>query len=65
MTQEDKELLLKDLCSRLPYGVKVECKWKTSPPNNTYGMRYTLDSFLLDQIYNRDDVDVPFDEFKP
>lgn len=24
MTQEDKELLLKDLCSRLPYGVEVE-----------------------------------------
>lgn len=23
MTQEDKELLLKDLCGRLPYGVKV------------------------------------------
>lgn len=23
MKQEDKELLLKDLCSRLPYGVKV------------------------------------------
>ena len=23
MTQEDKELLLKDLCSRLPYRVKV------------------------------------------
>ena len=23
MTQEDKELLLKDLCSRLPYGVKI------------------------------------------
>lgn len=23
MTQENKELLLKDLCSRLPYGVKV------------------------------------------
>ena len=23
MTQEDKKLLLKDLCSRLPYGVKV------------------------------------------
>ena len=22
MTQEDKELLLKDLCSRLPYGIK-------------------------------------------
>ena len=24
MTQENKELLLKDLCARLPYGVKVE-----------------------------------------
>lgn len=24
MTQEEKILLLKDLCSRLPYGVKVE-----------------------------------------
>ena len=25
MTREDKELLLKDLCARLPYGVKVRC----------------------------------------
>ena len=25
MTQEQKELLLKDLCARLPYGVKVKC----------------------------------------
>ena len=24
MTQEEKELLLKDLCARLPYGVEVE-----------------------------------------
>lgn len=24
MTQENKEILLKDLCARLPYGVKVE-----------------------------------------
>ena len=24
MTQEDKDLLLKDLCARLPYGVKVK-----------------------------------------
>lgn len=26
MTQEQKELLLKDLCARLPYGVKVHVK---------------------------------------
>ena len=25
MTQENKELLLKDICGRLPYGVKVLC----------------------------------------
>ena len=24
MTQEDKELLIRDLCARLPYGVKVQ-----------------------------------------
>jgi hypothetical protein len=24
MTQEEKELLIKDICSRLPYGVKVQ-----------------------------------------
>lgn len=26
MEQKDKELLLKDLCARLPYGVKVQCE---------------------------------------
>ena len=26
MTQEHKQLLLKDLCARLPYGVKCDCK---------------------------------------
>jgi hypothetical protein len=29
MTQEDKKLLLKDLCARLPYGVKVSFRGKT------------------------------------
>lgn len=28
MTQEDKDLLSKDLCARLPYGVKVNCNDK-------------------------------------
>lgn len=26
MTQEEKDLLLKDLCARLPYGVKGQCE---------------------------------------
>ena len=29
MTQEQKELLLKDLCARLPYGVWIERKLKS------------------------------------
>ena len=28
MTNEEKELLLKDLCARLPYGVKFKTKYK-------------------------------------
>jgi len=30
MTQEDKDLLLRDLCARIPYGVKGECKFDAS-----------------------------------
>lgn len=30
MTQEEKQLLLKELCSRLPYGVKCHFKYGTS-----------------------------------
>lgn len=30
MTQEQKDLLLKDLCARLPYGVKLYCIQGTS-----------------------------------
>ena len=47
MTQEDKELLLKDLCARLPYGVKVQV---TQVPIGlskneilTYNRMYSLD----------------------
>lgn len=28
MTQEDKELLLKDICARLPYGVKIQVSYE-------------------------------------
>jgi len=27
MTREEKQLLFKDICARLPYGVKVHCEW--------------------------------------
>ena len=42
MTQEDKELLLKDLCARLPYGVKV----------NINGRIEVLDSICDDDGYH-------------
>lgn len=52
MTQEDKELLLKDLCGRLSYGVKYECSdiknvWKL----NAILTKRQDDSVFLD-IYN-------------
>ena len=36
MTQEDKELLLKDLCARLPYGVKA-MEHEDEPPFTIVG----------------------------
>lgn len=40
MTQEQKELLLKDLCARLPYGVRGKVKVDTVVPYkyDTYGL---------------------------
>ena len=39
MTQKDKELLLKDLCARLPYGVKLQ---------KTYDTNATVELYLVD-----------------
>ena len=36
MTQEEKSLLLKDLCARLPYGVKVHIKGEYKTPRKVY-----------------------------
>ena len=63
MTQEDKELLLKDLCARLPYGVHVlvkdTFKYSTVPFNNTYlkasDIPALIDSISLDERYNKKD----------
>ena len=38
MTQQDKELLLKDLCARLPYGVKV----KLGDNPNIFDLEYRI-----------------------
>jgi hypothetical protein len=61
MTQENKDLLIKDLCSRLPYGVKLKC---VSYKMTCIGP-YKLDTIVLDRIFNENTEYVPFDEFKP
>ena len=45
MKQEDKDLLLHDLCARLPYGVKA-----TTTANGWNGI-YTITGYANDRIY--------------
>ena len=44
MTQEDKELLLKDLCARLPYGVKALHK------EETITIRAYIPDLVIDEV---------------
>ena len=60
MTQEDKELLLKDLCARLPYGVKIELTWWVMDEGTC--MSTTLEPDHIEQIRNDELGDV---EIKP
>lgn len=46
MTQEEKQLLLKDLCARLPYLVKGLYQWKGNVPFDR-----ELDGRLYDELY--------------
>lgn len=56
MTQEDKKLLLKDICARLPYGVWTECKMSSC-------------SFTSKQMLNEYDISLlkndKYDFYKP
>lgn len=52
MTQEDKELLIKDLCARLPYDVIVDYAHNAFDVRNGYYMKHEskciLSCYLLD-----------------
>lgn len=66
MTQEDKELLLKDLCSRLPYGVK--CNVGDDKPYTLSRIEVDgINGHLLDFIENKNglDMQVYLSEVKP
>lgn len=54
MTQEDKDLLLKDLCARLPYEVKVCYKIHLEDKS----IDVTLSGLLLDYFKNRTVVEI-------
>ena len=64
MTQEHKELLLKDLCARLPYGVKFMCN------KNIYTTK-GLDLILTDEgdweyaVTAKDTAPIEIDFIKP
>ena len=49
MTQEDKELLLKDLCSRLPYNVICQVEFKENRKYNSKVM--LLSGIFTDEAY--------------
>ena len=50
MTQEEKQLLLKDICARLPYGVEIELM------PITRGKCVTLTTIILQDYFISDDV---------
>ena len=60
MTQEDKELLLKDLAARLPYGVKIELTWWVM--GEGIGINTTLEPECIEELLNDEDGDT---EIKP
>lgn len=60
MTQEDKQLLLVDLCARLPYGVKIELTWWVM--GEGMYINTTLEPDHIEQLLNDEDGDT---EIKP
>ena len=61
MTQENKELLLKDICSRLPYGVKIELSW-WDMGKWTY-IDTTLEADHIEQLINDEDDDIEIEPY--
>lgn len=55
MTKEDKGLLLKDLCARLPYSTLCYCKWTKDAPNGTSGCIQEVSTYLLEELMIIDD----------
>lgn len=65
MTQEDKDLLLKDLCARLPYGVMA--KFGDSNPSKITSITQCIDSdsWLVESEDESDGMCCPINNVKP
>ena len=50
MVQEDKELILKDLCARLPYNCRVFYEYVDDLDGKTYGYSLTLNTWCIDEL---------------
>ena len=68
MTEQDKELLLKDLCSRLPYGVKAKVE-TTDSNGNEIKDDGVLNSVFIDEYGKAyiciDGCEYELDDVKP
>lgn len=58
MTKEDKQILLRDLCARLPYGVVIEITSDGGMVEASYNMR--LDAGLLADLLHSEDDFMPY-----
>ena len=61
MTKEDKELLLKDLCARLPYGVKASY-YGAEEERETWD---EIESITLDGYVDIGQYSLPIEHIKP
>ena len=60
MTQEEKELLLKDLCARLPYNCRVFYEYVDNLDGKTYGYSLTLNTWCIDELVANKAVIKPY-----
>ena len=59
MTQEDRQILLKDLCARVPYGMKVQYM------NNIFAIEYVSPMYGEVKLDTSDNWTVGVSEIKP
>ena len=50
MTQEEKDLIIKDLCARLPYNCQVFYEYVDDLDGKTYGYSLTLNTWCIDEL---------------